>query len=186
MRSITLVRHGRSAHVHSGWLDFDGFLRWREAYELAAIMETEIPPSELCERARNAANLVASNAPRAIASAQRLAPEREVVVTPLVRELELQPPRLGGLKFPPLVWMLAFVIRGLAPAAKETQRAGEAARMLDALEGDTIVVTHGAARPIIARELVQLGWTLGDGRRSHHWSAWTLTTPHANAPYQKA
>ena len=44
---------------------------------------------------------------RAIASAEKLAPGREVLVTPLVRELELAPPRLGGRKWPGIVWMLA-------------------------------------------------------------------------------
>ncbi|HEX6086051.1 MAG TPA: hypothetical protein VF266_16075 [Thermoanaerobaculia bacterium] len=175
---ITLVRHGRSSHVHTGWLDFDGFLRWREAYERAAILETEIAPRELCELAANAKHLVASNAPRAIASAEKLAPGREVLVTPLVRELELAPPRLGGRKWPGIVWMLAFGIRGLKPSEEEAERAREAAILLHELQ-DAVVVTHGAVRPVIARELVSLGWTNGGGRRSHHWSAWTLTMPAA-------
>jgi broad specificity phosphatase PhoE len=175
---ITLVRHGRSAHVHTGWLDFDGFLRWREAYERAAILETEIAPPELCALAAKATTLVASNAPRAIASAEKLAPGREVLVTPLVRELELQPPRLLGLKWPGIVWMLAFAVRGLKPTEAEAARVREAAKLLHNF-GDAVVVTHGAVRPAIARELVKLGWHQGGARRSHHWSAWTLTMPAA-------
>ena len=182
-RSITLVRHGRSAHVHTGWLDFDGFLRWREAYELAAIAEDDVPPRELCERAREAATIVASNAPRAIASAQRLAPDRDVVISPLLRELELPPPRMGGLRLPPLMWALAFVLRGLHPTPDEAERAREAAALLDTLareQGSVVAATHGAIRPAVARELVRLGWTHdGARRRSHHWSAWTLTMPAA-------
>ncbi|HYC91343.1 MAG TPA: hypothetical protein VEO54_19130 [Thermoanaerobaculia bacterium] len=161
-----------------GGSTFDGFLRWREAYERAGILESEIAPPALCELARNAKHLVASNAPRAIASAEKLAPGREVLVTPLVRELELAPPRLFGLKWPGMVWMLAFAIRGLKPTAEEAARVREAAKLLHHL-GDAVVVTHGAVRPAIARELVKLGWTLGKGRRSHHWSAWTLTMPAA-------
>jgi broad specificity phosphatase PhoE len=178
MGRITLVRHGRSAHVHAGWLDFDGFLRWREAYERAAIVESEVAPPELCELAKRTKTIVASNAPRAIASAHKLAPGREVVITPLVRELELAPPRLLGLKWPGLVWMLAFGIRGLKPTADEAARAAEAADLLHAL-GDAMVVTHGAVRPVIARELVARGWSPAGERRSHHWSAWTLTMPAA-------
>jgi broad specificity phosphatase PhoE len=176
--TITLIRHGRSAHVHTGWLDFDGFLRWREAYERAAILESEVAPPELCALAQRTKTVVASTAPRAIASAEKLAPGREVLVTPLVRELELAPPRLFGLKWPGLVWMLAFAIRGLKPTADEAARVREAAKLLHELS-DAVVVTHGAVRPALARELVTLGWTLGKGRRSHHWSAWTLTMPAA-------
>ena len=175
---ITLIRHGRSAHVHAGWLDFDGFLRWREAYERAAILDSEVAPPELCVLARQAKHLVASDAPRAIISAQRLAPGRELLVTPLVRELELPPPRMLGMKWPGIVWMLAFMARGLKPSQEEARRAREAAELLHGLE-DAAVVTHGAVRPIIARELVKRGWHHGGARRSHHWSAWTLTMPAA-------
>ncbi|HVG23396.1 MAG TPA: hypothetical protein VND45_04520 [Thermoanaerobaculia bacterium] len=179
MRRITLIRHGRSAHVHTGWLDFDGFLRWREAYERAAILGSEVAPPALFALAREAKTIIASDAPRAIVSARRLAGDREIVITPLVRELELNPPRLGGWKFPGIVWMVAFVIRGLDPTAEERARVEEAARMLHAREGDTIVVTHGAVRPALARALVRRGWTQHGSRRSHHWSAWTLTMPAA-------
>ena len=176
--TITLIRHGRSAHVHAGWLDFDGFLRWREAYEAAGILDSEVAPAELCALAQQAKTLMASNALRAITSAQKLAPGREVVVTPLVRELELAPPRMLGLKWPGIVWMVAFAIRGLKPTEEEAGRAREAAVLLHHL-GDAVVVTHGAVRPLIARELVKLGWQHGGARRSHHWSAWTLTMPAA-------
>ena len=176
--TITLIRHGRSAHVHAGWLDFDGFLRWREGYEAAAILDSEVAPPELCALAKNAKTLVASTAPRAITSAEKLAPGREVVVTPLVRELELAPPRMLGLKWPGLVWMVAFAIRGLKPTEKEEARVREAAALLHDLQ-DAVVVTHGAIRPLIVRELVKRGWAHGGARRSHHWSAWTLTMPAA-------
>ncbi|HVE71420.1 MAG TPA: hypothetical protein VNI54_08640 [Thermoanaerobaculia bacterium] len=181
-RTITLVRHGRSAHVHTGWLDFDGFLRWRESYELAPIADDDLPPRELCTLAENAA-IVASNAPRAITSAQRLAPDREVTISPLLRELELPPPRMFNLRLPPLVWALAFLLRGLRPSGEEAQRAAEAAKLLDTLareKGSVVAATHGAVRPAIARELVRLGWAHDGGRRgTHHWSAWTLTMPAA-------
>jgi broad specificity phosphatase PhoE len=175
VRRLTLIRHGRSAHVHAGWLDFDGFLRWREAYERAGILASEVAPAELRALAENASTVIASDAPRAIETARKLAPGREIVITPLVRELELAPPRLGGRKLPPLVWMLAFAVRGLKPKGADAARVREAAEMLHALEGDTIVVTHGAIRPAIVRELVQRGWQPSGRRRSHHWSAWTLT-----------
>ena len=42
-RRLVLVRHGRSAHRHNGWVAIEGFRRWREAYEAAALREEGIP-----------------------------------------------------------------------------------------------------------------------------------------------
>lgn len=100
MSEIVLVRHGRSAHVHAGWIDVHGFHRWREAYEAAGILPGEVPPAELLERARRAGVVVASDAPRAIESARLLSEGREVISSPLVRELDLPPPAVRALRLP--------------------------------------------------------------------------------------
>src|SRR6185436_11260073 len=97
-REIFLVRHGRSAHVHSGWIDLDGFQRWREAYERAPIAAEEVGPPHLVELARTADRVVSSDAPRAIASARLLA--GEFVVSPLLHELKLPPPALRRIRLP--------------------------------------------------------------------------------------
>jgi broad specificity phosphatase PhoE len=76
-RRIVLVRHGRSAHVHTGWIDRDGFLRWREAYEAAGLDPADAPPPALRELVASAEVIVASDAPRALASARLLAPRAE-------------------------------------------------------------------------------------------------------------
>ena len=84
-RRLVLIRHGRSSHVHAGWIDSSGFRAWREAYEAAGICDDERPPTEL-ERWASAADLVASSdAQRALASARRLVSGREVVASPLLR-----------------------------------------------------------------------------------------------------
>ena len=180
---ITLVRHGRSAHVHgAGWLDRDGFLRWRESYESAGILESEVPPPELCGVAQKAALIVASDAPRAIASARMLAPDRELVIDPLLRELELAPPRIG-IRLPLTLWAFSFVVRWLIrdshASAEEHERARTAAQRLDALaknHGSVLVATHGSFRALVAKRLVDLGWRHDEAKRtSRHWSAWTLT-----------
>ena len=179
---ILLVRHGRSAHVHAGWLSREEFLRWREAYEAAGIHENEVPPAELREVAKSVAVILASNAPRAIATAKMLAPEREIVIDARLRELELAPPHLP-LRMPWTMWALAFVVRSLLgrshASAEEHARAREAAAMLDALarrEGDLLVATHGSMRILLAKSLRQMGWQHDAQKRtSRHWSAWTLT-----------
>src|SRR6188474_2955914 len=109
-RRIALVRHGRSTHVHSGWIDAAGFREWRRHYEAAGIGEAERVPSELAELAVRADLVVSSDAPRAVASARLLTPARDIVVSPLLRELDLEAPDLRGLRLPLLAW--AFAVGG--------------------------------------------------------------------------
>jgi broad specificity phosphatase PhoE len=194
MRSeIFLIRHGRSAHVHTGWIDVHGFHRWREAYEAAGILPTEAPPHEVRELAQRAGVLVSSDAPRAIGSALLLAQGREVITSPLLRELDLPPPSLRALRLPLAGWALAFGIRSLYrgltsrqhihASAAEIARAREAADWLTGLarqQGAVAVVTHATFRALLASTLMADGWkSVGSRPRSRHWSAWTLTTPDA-------
>jgi broad specificity phosphatase PhoE len=184
---IVLVRHGRSAHVHAGWIDLQGFHRWREAYEAAGIVVGETPPPELRALAERAGAVIASNAPRAIESARLLAPEREVITSPLLREMDLSPPALQGWRLPLIGWALAFGIRWLlhpmtsrphaTPA--EIDRAREAARWLIGIAeapGPVVAVTHATFRGLLARALADEGWSCVTRTwRSHHWSAWSFT-----------
>ncbi|HVR96775.1 MAG TPA: hypothetical protein VMW27_09185, partial [Thermoanaerobaculia bacterium] len=152
LSEIILVRHGRSAHVHAGWIDIHGFHRWRESYEAAGILHDEVPPAELRETARRARVIVASDAPRAIESARLLAEGREVLSSPLVRELDLPPPALRAVRLPLAAWALAFGIRWLYRASRslphhsdaEMARARKAAACLATLahqHGSVLVVT---------------------------------------------
>ena len=173
-RKIVLVRHGRSAHVHTGWIDGAGFRRWREAYEAAGIVEDDTPPRELREVAA-AALVVASDVRRAIESARLLAHSFEV--SPLLRELELTPPSLGRLRLPLIGWALAIGFRPLATPA-EHERAREAARWLAELaeeHGTVVAVTHATFRSVVARVLEGEAWQCAEPRRrSRHWSAWSF------------
>ena len=184
---IILVRHGRSGHVHSGWIDNAGFVRWREAYEAAGIDSKDFPPRELREAAARCGVVVASVARRAIESAKALAPQREVLTSPLLSELDLHPPALGGLRLPMFGWLLAYSVRWLALAAlrrphvtaEEEQRVRAAAEWLAQLaqtHGSVVAVTHASFRSLLRRELAGMGWC-GDVPRGRprHWSAWTLT-----------
>lgn len=178
---LVLVRHGRSGHVHTGLLNAEQFRRWREAYEAAGVAADEIPPPELCTAAVNADVLIASDAPRAIASANLLAPGREVVTSALLRELELSPPDLGRLRLPLLGWALLIGVRALSgdrsnAMADEAQRTRAAANWLAEMaeeRGTVMVVTHASVRRLIAWELERLGWRCdARGRGMRHWSAW--------------
>jgi broad specificity phosphatase PhoE len=190
---VVLVRHGRSAHVHAGWIDLQGFHRWREAYEAAGILAGETPPPELRSVAERAGAVVASDAPRAIESARLLAPDREVITSPLLREMDLPPPALRWVRLPLVGWALAYGVRWLfggmnsrahaSPA--EMDRAREAARWLIGIaerHGPVVAVTHATFRGLLAQALAEEGWLCGTRtRRAPHWSAWRFgrATPAA-------
>jgi len=180
---IFLVRHGRSAHVHSGWIDLAGFHRWRESYEAAAIVDGETPPAALVEIAASAHAIAASNAPRAIASAKLL--REDVRVSPLLRELDLHPPNLRGVKMPLVFWALTFAFRrSLATPAEET-RAREAAAWLAELareHGPVIAVTHHSFRLVLAQTLIRDGWRSDGSPGRSHWSVWSLWSAEATPP----
>ncbi len=181
---IILVRHGRSAHIHAGWINRAGVLRWREAYDAAGIDARETPPRELQEIARAAGMVVASDTTRAVESARLLAPGREVTLSPLLREFDLAPPNLRRLRLPLAAWALAYGVRLLfrphehiTPA--EHERAHEVARWLAELaeeHGSVVVVTHHTFRSVLAKTLEHAGWRKElPQRRSAHWSAWMFT-----------
>lgn len=178
MSRIYLVRHGRSAHVHTGSVDLAGFRRWRESYEAASIADGETPPDGLIEVAAQAAIVVSSNAPRAIASAKLL--REEVVVSALLRELDLDPPPIRGVKLPLAIWALSFGVQWLTRRSHATPdeeaRARDAAAWLAGLAngGAVVAVTHHSFRAVLTRTLVADGWTASRPRRRHHWSVWSF------------
>jgi broad specificity phosphatase PhoE len=183
---IVLVRHGRSAHVHAGWIDSDGVRRWREQYDAAGIaVESEPPPPALRALAERADVVVSSDLPRAVASAKAIAPAREVPASPLLREWELDIPRCGGVRLPLTAWGLLVYgqwklseRRGEPFPEPVLRQAADAAAWLESLAGDgrsVVAVTHGAVRTLVARELERRGWAPGPAkRRFSHWSGWEL------------
>jgi broad specificity phosphatase PhoE len=183
MGRLILVRHGRSAHVHDGsWIDPDSARRFEDAYDAASIRSDDAPPPELLALAKTAGAIVASDLPRAIASAQQLAPGREPEVSPLLRELKFNLPEWGP-ALPLKVWdALHFTAwTGLMMAGAdtdETRRAADAAEWVASRcspDGLTIAVTHGGFRRLLAQALVARGWVKPEFWNSHHnWSAWTL------------
>jgi broad specificity phosphatase PhoE len=198
---LLLVRHGRSAHVVTGWLDVHGVRRWMAAYDAAEIALEHAPPPELEALARDAALVVASDLPRTVASAVRLAPEREIVRTPLLREVPLETsdyplPALGGMRLPFRAWGMVWGSRwlmaylrnqpppGVSPA--ELARAEEAAAWLleqaTRADGRVVVVTHATFRVVLAQALVRHGWRGPQERSYREWSAWPFVPGAPPAP----
>jgi broad specificity phosphatase PhoE len=184
---VALVRHARSSHIHAGWITANGFRAWRDAYEAAGIRDDERVPDELA-RLVGAELVVSSDAARAVASARLLARGREIVISPLLRELDLESPALGGLRLPLAAWALAvggrplfLTLRRQYPSPAEAARIDNAAAWLEKLavqHSSIVAVTHASFRRQLATRLVHNGWQLEPGRRSQqHWSVWLLRRP---------
>jgi broad specificity phosphatase PhoE len=183
---ILLVRHGPRAPVpNPGWVDADGVLEWRALCDATGISAEAVPPAALSECASSADVLIASDLPRAVESAERMAPGREITLSPLLRETVLDIPAWLPLRWPLNIWeSLIHLQWGYRMANKmdapraELARAADAARCLTGLarDGATVVaVTHGVFRRLLAGRLVSEGWQAPPGRRSYApWSAWEL------------
>lgn len=184
-RRLILVRHARSAHVQTGWINAAGFCAWRAAYEAAGIHAHEAIPGDLGQLAVQAGLIISSDAPRAIATARLLAAEREIITSPLLRELDLTGPNLGPLRLPLIGWAFAVGAHNLIetcrkryPPVAETTRINDGAAWLEELAAQhslIIAVTHAMFRSRLFARLVQTGWQPDAGRRSlQPWSAWAL------------
>jgi broad specificity phosphatase PhoE len=184
---VVLVRHGPSAHIHRGALDRDGLQRWRDAYDAAGIVVDCEPPQSVIALAAEATHIIASDLPRAIESARRLAPQREIRVSELMREAPLPIPRWPT-RLPLTGWSAAIYVtwsydrvRGADRTGEHWARAASAANWLAELGGigDTaLVVTHGVFRRLLAEQLVALGWMATERRNGYrHWSTWSFRSP---------
>ena len=133
--------------------------------------------------ARPADVVLSSDAPRAVASARLLAQGREVIISPLLRELELRAPDLGPVRLPLLAWAFAvggralfLSLRGQYPSAAEIDRVDKAAQWLQELALQhtlVLAVTHASFRRRLGGRLVLEGWQPESRRRTlRHWSAW--------------
>lgn len=160
-----------------------GVHRWREDYDAAGIDDGSVPPQSLVDQASRAGAIVASDLARAIASAERLAPGREVRLSPLFRESHLDIPTWLPARWPLAVWGAAIhvqwlgrLIRRVPLAPGEQQRVKDAADWVEGVvreSGATVVVTHGVFRRLLGLELVARGWG-AEPRVSgyQNWSAW--------------
>ena len=132
--------------------------------------------------------VVSSDAARATSSARLLAPGREILASPLLRELDLKTPDLGGVRLPLAAWTVAIAgrvllltLRGQYPSASEAARLSAAAAWLEGLtarHSSVLAVTHGSFRQEIAKLLLRTGWKAEQRSRAiHHWSAWVFIRP---------
>lgn len=180
---IHLVRHGRSALVHDGrWFRHSDVGAYEDAYDAAGIRDDDWPGAELETLLGGNAAIVASDLPRAIASAQRLAPERQIELSPLLREIRLEPPRWIPARLPIQMWDVfshaQWSYRLLSNADHEyVRRASDAVDWLighTARSSNVVAVTHAGFRRILDARLVAQGWGRVSPERSYaNWSVWS-------------
>ena len=188
MSRLLLIRHGRSAHVHDGrWLTHDAVGEFEDAYDAAGILDDSRPSEQLLAEARGADVVVASDLPRAVASAKRLAPGRDVATSPLLREIRLEPPRWVPLPLPIKVWDMfsdwqwSYRLR-VGSDHQFVRRADAACEWLQSqLQGSAtiVVVTHAGFRRILTTRLLAQGWhwrSISPPERYAHWSSWELAS----------
>jgi broad specificity phosphatase PhoE len=192
MPRLLLIRHGPSAHpAPPGWLDLAGVERYLDAYDAAGILD-DAPPPAVVQEVAAARLVVASDLPRAIASAERLLGRAPGAVSPLLRESRLRVPSWAPRRAPLLVWAtvmhlswLLDRVRGVDAAPDARERARLAAAWCGEQcgeqcgehggepDGAVAVVTHGIFRTLLARELVAAGWRAAPGRQTFaNWSVW--------------
>lgn len=103
-RRILLVRHGHCTKAdHYHWVHAARLSEREDAYDAAGIRDDSHPPDDLRALASSAA-LATSDLPRAVASVERLAPNREYAVSSLLREVRIEPPRWIPFRLPVVVW----------------------------------------------------------------------------------
>jgi broad specificity phosphatase PhoE len=185
---LVLVRHGPSAHLYpAGLVRRAGIQRWRDAHDMTGIVAACQPPASLVQLAAQATHIVASDLRRATDSAERLAFDRPVAISAMLRETALPIPH-WPIPLPLRLWEALIhirwgyqILRGTDCEPEEHARAAAAAAWLSEMvdEGSMVLaVTHGVFRRLVSRELIARGWT-GTGRRGGygHWSAWSFTRP---------
>jgi broad specificity phosphatase PhoE len=186
---VLLIRHGVTGYVHrEGWVDAAGIQRWRDAMDATGILETSRPPRVLVDRVAQADLVMASDLARAVESAKRLAPGRDVMISPLFRESALEFPKWMRFRWPVRIWRIFTgsqwmyrILRGTDVSESERARAAAAAKLLGELaqEHELIaVVCHGVFRRMLSRHLARAGWSPDPGRHSYrNWSVWEYVAP---------
>ena len=180
---IHLVRHGRSALVHDGsWFRWVDVHAYEDAYDAHGIRDDDRPGTELDTLVGQNPKIVASDLPRAIASAERIAGDQHIELSPLLREIRLEPPRWVPVPLPILIWDVFSHVQWSYRLFNKTdhayvRRAREAADWLIGHAGrssNVLAVTHGGFRRILDGRLVARGWRRGFDKRSYeNWSVWS-------------
>jgi broad specificity phosphatase PhoE len=164
--------------------------RWWATYDTVGLKENQNIPPALRALADESDVLLASPLPRALATAELLAPGRTPIVDPLFREAPLPPPPVPVLRLKPKTW--GVVARGfwfLGHAAGQESRsearwrAHEAvARLEEATAGgDVFLCAHGYFNWMMDKVLRKRRWRRVEFRGANSYWSYRVYTPKDGA-----
>lgn len=192
MPDIILMRHGRplidleaSNAGRVAPVDLGGLIK---DYEQTTLRTDEKPTKDAVDMYRGCKAKITSDLPRAIESAEMLAPKEPFLRNAIFREAGL--PYLGW-KWPRLsVFTLLVVFRiawflGFSANAESKKHALIRARIgaqelekLAIAHGSVVLVGHGIMLRLIASELKRRGWASKNKPNNHYWAHQTLESNH--------
>jgi broad specificity phosphatase PhoE len=165
---IILGRHGRPEVDQSKWIAPRALGHWIAEFNDSGILSGQNPHATSLAAARCKV-IVASSLRRSYQSAQLLASTQLVVTEEVTREAGMPYPKWWLPVLPIMVWLVIFRIawycgysRNAESRSDAMMRAEVAADRLVAIarEHDSIfVVGHGIMMTLIARRLLQRGWS---------------------------
>ncbi|PAE22747.1 histidine phosphatase family protein [Bacillus sp. 7894-2] len=182
---ITLIRHGRSAHIENHRMSSREYKKWVEMYDLLGILEGEICPADAIEKGATTSILLTSDLRRAIESARTLNPSAKIQSDPLFREMDLPVPDMNfpGVRLRPNTWAVILRLlwicgysQGCESYFDAKKRAKQASLKLTSFAREhqhAVLIGHGFFNLYIAKELQKAGWTGMRRTGSKHWNAVT-------------
>ena len=175
---IILMRHGKP--ILSGWgrVTPAEMFDWIRNYDGSIVALDGVPRSCL-DLAKSAAQIVSSNAPRALSSLQALSCKASVIDA-VFCEAQLPTVSWRYPRLSPFFWTALFRILwfcGYAPNAEPVNAARNRARTAAeklitlATNGPVLLMGHGIMNRLIAHELVALGWAKSAKHENGYWSS---------------
>lgn len=183
---ISLIRHGRSKWVQKDWITSSQFEDWVTRYDDHGVYEEETYPQETQKKLKKASMVYTSDLFRSKESAKLLIPTVDIVSDTLFRETEL--PTSGffsKVKLQPSGWavlMRCLWIAGFsrkcesfADAKNRAKLAAEELIQSAEKSQSVVLVGHGFFNILIAKELLQMGWSGAKRPSTKHWQITTYT-----------
>jgi broad specificity phosphatase PhoE len=183
---IVLGRHGRPEVAQSKWIAPRRLGHWITKFNDGGIRGGQIPQTT-SRAATHCKVIVASPLRRSYESAQLLASSQLVMTEDLIREADMPHPSWWFPVLPIAVWLVIFRIawyfgysRNAESRSDASMRAKVAAdRLVDlSRQHDSIfVVGHGIMTALIARRLLQTGWSGPRRPANAYWGYCVYRSP---------
>jgi broad specificity phosphatase PhoE len=183
---IILGRHGRPEVAQAQWMTPRALRRWIAEFNDGGILSGQIPQSTSFAAARCKV-IVASTLRRSYQSAQLLASSQLVVTEDLITEAGMPNPSWPLPALPIAVWLVIFRIawycgyshnaESISEASMRGQAAADVLIDIASAHGSVFVVGHGIMTTLIARRLLQTGWSGPRRPANAYWGHCVYRSP---------